>query len=84
MTRGAEVRGWAQQRISELEAENASLQEQYHESIAWRDAKIAELTTALEEAPEAPESGMSLNLNWDIAYKRWRLGQRQAALKGGE
>jgi len=34
MTRGAEVRSWAQQRISELEAENASLREAV-EAVEW-------------------------------------------------
>jgi len=41
MTRGAEVTSWAQQRISELEAENASLREQRNQVRVTLERVIA-------------------------------------------
>jgi len=41
MTRGAEVMSWAQQRISELEAENASLREERSRVHATLERVIA-------------------------------------------
>ena len=69
--------------------EIALQQQQYHESIAWRDVKIAELRMALKAATDFIQSEVASEFHWtperfaqaqaalDAAYDY----QRQAALK---
>jgi len=79
-THGAELRSWANRKLSQLENENSFLRSELDARDRWlaiKDADNARLRAALEAAPDPWSDYPDITV---MNFRAWYEDQRQAAL----